>query len=150
MKLERVTGAAIDEWTALRVELWPHESRTELEQQGRDLLQRKAVAFLLRDDAGTAFAMAEATLRHDYVNGCSTSPVAFLEGIYVRPAWRRQGAARQLCRAVETWGRECGCREFASDALIDNQVSHLMHAALGFEERERVVCYCKPLSPLPR
>ena len=90
-------------------------------------------------------SIAEATLRHDYVNGCSTSPVSFLEGIYVRPAWRRQGAARLLCRAVEAWGRERGCREFASDALIDNQVSHLMHAALGFEERERVVCYCKPL-----
>jgi hypothetical protein len=29
--------------------------------------------------------------------------------------------------------------------LIDNEVSHLMHEALGFEERERVVCYCKPL-----
>jgi aminoglycoside 6'-N-acetyltransferase I len=66
-----------------------------------------------------------------------------LEGIYVRPVWRRQGAARLLCRAVEDWGREQGCREFASDALIDNETSHCMHQALGFEERERVVCYSK-------
>jgi aminoglycoside 6'-N-acetyltransferase I len=145
MKLERVTGATLDEWTALRAELWPHETKADLEQQARDLLSRDAVTFLLRDDAGAAIAMAEATLRRDYVNGCSTSPVAFLEGIYVRPAWRRQGAARQLCRAVEAWGRERGCREFASDALIDNETSHRMHEALGFEERERVVCYCKPL-----
>ena len=103
------------------------------------------MAFLVRDDAGAVIAMAEATLRRDYVNGCSTSPVAFLEGIYVRPAWRRQGAARLLCRAVEAWGKEQGCREFASDALLDNAVSHRMHQALGFEERERVVCYCKTL-----
>ena len=52
---------------------------------------------------------------------------------------------RRLCAAVEAWGRERGCREFASDALIDNEASHCMHRALGFEERERVVCYCKPL-----
>jgi aminoglycoside 6'-N-acetyltransferase I len=145
MKLERVTGATLDEWTELREELWPHETKADLERQGRELLSRDAATFLLRDDAGAAIAMAEATLRHDYVNGCSTSPVAFLEGIYVRPEWRRRGAARQLCRAVEAWGRERGCREFASDALVDNQASHRMHAALGFEERERVVCYCKPL-----
>jgi aminoglycoside 6'-N-acetyltransferase I len=147
MKLERVTGATAREWVALRVELWPDESSVDLERQGHELLTKKSgsVAFLLRDEQGAPIAMAEATLRHDYVNGCSTSPVAFLEGIYVRPAWRRQGAARRLCRAVEAWGREQGCREFASDALIDNEVSHRMHRALGFEERERVVCYCKPI-----
>jgi aminoglycoside 6'-N-acetyltransferase I len=147
MKLERVTDATIADWVALRVELWPNETRAELERQGRELLTREpaAVAFLLRDQAGAAIAMAEATLRRDYVNGCSTSPVAFLEGIHVRPAWRRRGLARHLCAAVEAWGREHGCREFASDALLDNEVSHRMHRALGFEERERVVCYCKRL-----
>jgi aminoglycoside 6'-N-acetyltransferase I len=146
VKLERVTAATLAAWVALRSELWPHEPKADLERQGADLLRREAVAFLLRDDGGAPIAMAEATLRHDYVNGCSTSPVAFLEGIYVRPAWRREGAARLLCRAVEAWGRERGCREFASDALIDNEVSHRMHRALGFEERERVVCYCKPIA----
>jgi aminoglycoside 6'-N-acetyltransferase I len=145
MTLERVTGATLASWVALRSELWPHESKADLEQQARDVLRREAVAFLLRDDSGAVIAMAEATVRHDYVNGCSTSPVAFLEGIYVRPAWRRRGAARQLCRAVEAWGRERGCREFASDALIDNEASHRMHEALGFAERERVVYFCKPL-----
>ncbi len=147
MTLERVTAATIEEWTALRVELWPEQSKDELRQQAGELLGREpgAAAFLLRDDAGAPIGMAEATLRHDYVNGCATSPVAFLEGIYVRPAWRRRGAARLLCRAVEAWGKKLGCREFASDALLDNEVSHLMHEALGFEERERVVCYCKPL-----
>lgn len=150
MQLERVTDGTQTAWVALRLELWPHESRADLERQAGELLRREAAAFLVRDDAGAVIAMAEATLRRDYVNGCSTSPVAFLEGIYVRSAWRRQGVARQLCGAVEAWGRDLGCREFASDALVDSDVSHRMHEALGFQERERVVCYCKPLSPLPR
>ncbi len=145
MKMERARTQTLGEWVTLRAELWPGESKLDLERHARDLLAKDAVAFLLRNETGAAVAMAEAAVRQDYVNGCSTSPVTFLEGIYVRPAWRRRGLARRLCAAVEAWGREHGCREFASDALIDNETSHRMHEALGFEERERVVCYCKPL-----
>jgi len=90
--------------------------------------------------------MAEATVRRDYVNGCSTSPVAFL-GRHLTSGRHGDDGARRAC-SVAPWKPGAGsvvCREFASDAVIDNEVSHLMHEALGFEERERVVCYCKPL-----
>jgi aminoglycoside 6'-N-acetyltransferase I len=83
------------------------------------------------------------------VNGCDTSPVAFLEGIYVRPNWRRRGIARRLCEAVEDWAGAMGCLELASDALLENNASHQMHTELGFEETERVVFYRKPLFPQP-
>jgi aminoglycoside 6'-N-acetyltransferase I len=46
---------------------------------------------------------------------------------------------------VEAWARERGFRELASDALLENTVSHAAHAALGFEEVERAVKYRKPL-----
>ena len=94
------------------------------------------------DDA-TGFA--EAMLRRDYVNGCDSSPVLFLEGLYVDPAHRRQGVARALVDAIAGWGREQGYREFASDALLANAASHAVHAALGFTETERVVYFRKPL-----
>ncbi len=35
-------------------------------------------------------------LRGDYVNGTSTSPVAFVEGLYVAPTHRRAGIARTM------------------------------------------------------
>jgi aminoglycoside 6'-N-acetyltransferase I len=92
-------------------------------------------------------SFAEATLRVDYVNGCVTSPVACLEGVYVEPWARRQGVARVLVEAVETWAREKGCSELASDALLENAESHRMHAGLGFEETERVVYFRKELVP---
>ena len=144
MTVERATTATIGEWAAMRLALWPHASRSELEREAAALLAKKpaAVAFLLRAGAAT-IGFAEATVRVDYVNGCSTSPVAFLEGLYVQPEWRRRGAARLLCRAVEAWASEQGCRELASDTEIDNQTSQAMHEALGFTESERVVCYHK-------
>jgi aminoglycoside 6'-N-acetyltransferase I len=139
---------ALEEWVALRCALWPdlpeHLHRSEAEALLRNA--GEAVTFLAR--APESIGFAEVTLRHDYVNGCDTSPVAFLEGIYVKPEWRRRGVAAALCAAAENWARRLGCAELASDAELHNTVSHRMHAGLGFEETERVVCYRKILKPL--
>jgi aminoglycoside 6'-N-acetyltransferase I len=88
---------------------------------------------------------AEVLLRSDPVNGCETSPVAFLEGLWVGLPYRRRGIARQLIGAAEDWARSLGCREFASDALVGNIPSHGVHIATGFAQTERVVCFRKRL-----
>lgn len=95
---------------------------------------------------GTPQGFIEIALRADYVNGTDSSPVAFLEGIYVAPDERRQGIAKTLVQAAELWAREHGCVEFASDAAIDNDSSQAMHRALGFSETERVVFFRKGLT----
>lgn len=135
-------------WVELRAALWPGRSLDyHRDDVGWTFLSGagEAVAFIARNEASEAIGFAEATLRHDYVNGCSSSPVLFLEGIYVRPDNRRCGIARLLCNAVADWGRQRGCAEFASDAPLENSASHALHAALGFEETQRVVFFLKPL-----
>jgi aminoglycoside 6'-N-acetyltransferase I len=108
------------------------------------------MALLVVAPDGEPAGFAEATLRADYVNGCKSSPVAFLEGLYVRPDCRKRGAARLLCQAVEDWAIELGCTELASDTWLDNVGSQRMHEALRFEETERVVYFRKPFAPPPR
>jgi aminoglycoside 6'-N-acetyltransferase I len=105
--------------------------------------QAKATAAFVAIMDGELVGFAEASLRYDYVNGCETSPVAFLEGIYVDPAHRRQGVAKALSASVEKWGKSKGCVEFASDTSLDNIASQHLHEALGFEETQRVVFYRK-------
>ena len=83
--------------------------------------------------------------RRPYAEGCETSPVGFLEGWYVVPERRRDGVGRALVRAAEEWARALGCREFASDALAENDISRRAHAALGFEEVVLIRCFRKPL-----
>ena len=145
MRIERVTAATLEDWVGLRLALWPG-SQTEHRAEAEAALQNPdAAAFLVRDDNGMAIGFADATLRRDYVNGCITSPVGFLEGLYVKEDWRRRGVARALIQAVEAWTRAKGCSELASDALLDNTASHRMHGALGFEETERVVYFRKAL-----
>jgi aminoglycoside 6'-N-acetyltransferase I len=149
VELARLSPTEVETWAALRHALWPDASEHEHAAEAAQLFVRGdayCVLLALRD--GNVVGFAEAALRRDYVNGCETSPllpVAFLEGIFVDPAHRGRGIARQLCDRVAVWARTQGAREFASDALIDNSESHTMHRALGFTETERVVYFRREL-----
>lgn len=140
----RVTQAGAEDvadWLAMRNALWPHAAAENPDEMAAILADASLVAFIARDEGGGAVGFAEAAIRRDHVNGCDTSPVGFLEGIYVVEGARRQGVARQLVAAVAEWSRQQGCRELGSDAALDNNASHRMHAALGFSETERVVFF---------
>ena len=134
-------------WLALREQLWAHRPRAEhLAEMAQFVANPQRFAqFLAVDEVGHAVGLAELALRTDYVNGTNSSPVAFLEGVYVIGEARRRGVARSLLARAEAWAREAGCTEFASDAALRDVRSHAMHAALGFEETERVVYFRKPL-----
>ncbi|MCF5894227.1 MULTISPECIES: aminoglycoside 6'-N-acetyltransferase [Aeromonas] len=134
------------QWATLRQQLWPHHALSAHLQEGVEMLANAHInAFLALDEQSQAVGFADAALRHDYVNGCESSPEVYLEGIYVQPASRQRGLARALIVRVAQWGREQGCREIASDTAIDNLPSQNMHERLGFRETERVVFFKKAL-----
>lgn len=146
MHIRTLELATLPAWQALRRQLWPHHDDAAHRADGEHILaSRHLTSFLALDDDGQALGFADAAVRQDYVNGCDGSPAAFLEGIFVEPAHRQAGVARQLVAAVRAWGLERGCAELASDAPLDNLASQSMHARLGFEETERVVFYRMPL-----
>ncbi|UZE14068.1 aminoglycoside 6'-N-acetyltransferase [Pseudomonas sp. B21-053] len=133
-------------WLPLRIALWP-DSAPDNDHDKQTLLStpERYLVLIFVNEEGNALGFAEASIRTDYVNGTNSSPVAFLEGLYVQPASRGEGIARQLVARIRQWAEEMGCTELASDALLDNQGSHAMHKALGFAETERVVYFLKPL-----
>lgn len=144
--IERAGRRHLPGWAALRAKLWPGEEASQHRDELADTLSAgndRDFACVALTAEGVCVGFAEAALRIDYVNGCETSPVVFLEGIFVTESHRRSGIARRLCRAVEDWGRTRGCSEFASDAAIDNAASLALHRALGFVETERVVFFRK-------
>lgn len=148
MIVRRATKDDTDAWSGMRAALWPDGSVNEHRMEVVALIESgfdKSAAFVALDENGCAIGFAEAALRHDYVNGCDTSPVAFLEGIYVSPGYQGKDVGRKLALAVRGWAREQGCTELASDALIDNHASHAFHAAIGFVETERVVYFRQAL-----
>ena len=146
MIIRRASNADVAAWAGLRAQLWPDQTLAEHRREALDLLAAAdKPVFVAEASTGEIAGFAEASLRRDNVNGCETSPVAFLEGIFVAPGHRRAAVGRDLVAAVEAWGRAQGCRELASDALLDNLASHAFHGGVGFEETERVVCFRKRL-----
>lgn len=138
-------------WLALRQALWPDATAAEhLQEMAGQLAELGRFGpFIATAADGMPLGLAEVALRADYVNGTDSSPVAFLEGLYVVPAVRRQGVARRLLQAVAAWARAQGCRELASDTALDNHVGQLVHRGLGFRETERVVYFQMDLAPAP-
>jgi aminoglycoside 6'-N-acetyltransferase I len=142
------------EWTSLRLALWPDEGeeahRAAVERffaspRTRGTMPEAVLVAVERGPAPAVIGFAEVS-RRAYAEGCETSPVGFLEGWYVIPERRGQGAGRALVGAAEVWARGLGCREFASDAVADNAVGAAAHRALGFEEVVVVRCFRKSLS----
>ena len=95
--------------------LWPEHAAGELAGELEQLIRSGDGAVFLALSDGEAAGFAQCQLRRDYVEGAETSPGGYLEGIYVREMFRGSGFARALLRAGESWAREQGCREFASD-----------------------------------
>jgi aminoglycoside 6'-N-acetyltransferase I len=134
-------------WLALREALWPETTRQDHLAEMSAFLEDPAryAQFVAYRATGEPCGFAEASVPTDHVHGTLSSPVAFLEGLYVAPQDRRQGVAKQLVGAVAQWARQAGCTELASDTALDDEISRAVHRALGFAETERVVFFRKRL-----
>ena len=145
MRVRRLDSADIPRWVELRAELWPDQSRDELDTEGRVALAADPPLIVFVADVDDTLAgFIELGLR-SVAEGCSGSPVPYVEGWYVRSEDRRHGIGGALVRAVEAWCRERGYCELGSDALAHNRLSRIAHAALGFGEVETLVVFRKTL-----
>jgi len=116
-----------------------------MERELAELISGGAAVFVCFEGEEPA-GFAQCGLRRDYVEGTQGGrPVGYLEGVYVRPESRGHGAARAMLAVCEDWARSRGAREFASDCELDNVSSAAFHAAAGFREANRIVCFVKEL-----
>ena len=129
----------------LAAQLWPHHPASEMEAEMVELLKLEDAAAFLAYDGETAVGFAQCSLRHDYVEGTGSSPVGYLEGIYVAENCRGRGIAKSLLTACEDWAKGQGCTEFASDCELDNTASLRFHLNVGFQEANRIICFTKKL-----
>ena len=131
--------------TALALQLWPGHSAEAMESDLAETMAGENAAFFLAWEGGQVVGFAQTQLRHDYVEGTDSSPVGYLEGIYVAEGFRNRGVARTLLAACENWAKAKGCAEFASDCELDNLQSLAFHLRMGFAEANRIICFAKKL-----
>jgi len=130
----------------MRAALWPrscHDHRAEIEAYFAEP-DDSVRCFVAEGPDGGLVGFAEVGLRV-YAEKCLSSPVGYLEGIFVVRGHRRSGVGGALVRAGEEWARGCGCTEMASDRQLENEPSGAFHESIGYQEAERIVCYRKSL-----
>ena len=128
----------------LAIQMWDDNSVDELEADLIDYMDNGGAIFMPYHN-GVAIGFAQCGFRHDYVEGTETSPVGYLEGVFVEAAYRRQGIARKLVKECQMFAKAYGCTEFASDCELDNTESLQFHLKMGFVEANRIICFTKRL-----
>jgi GNAT superfamily N-acetyltransferase len=131
-------------WWDMRRALWPDEPATGVEEDAVAYLRGRHGVFVHERPEGGLGGFVEVSLRPN-ADGCTTSPVGYLEGWWVAVDLRRSGVGALLVAAAEAWAVEKGCSEMASDATIDNAASRAAHAALGYDAVGEVVQFAKSL-----
>lgn len=129
----------------LACQLWPDHTVEDMQVEFAQIIAKNDAAYFLAYAEETAIGFAQCQLRHDYVEGTDSSPVGYLEGIYVEDGYRKKGVAKELLTVCENWAKEKGCTEFASDCELDNSQSLQFHLNVGFEEANRIICFTKKL-----
>lgn len=138
----------IENIAELAVSLWDGHEKNALCEEFFHILHSPDAAVFVAEEQKKLCGFAQCQLRRDYVEGASSSPTGYLEGIYVKASCRRQGVATALLRRCECWAQEKGCKEFASDCALDNVDSAAFHMRSGFCETARLICFIKQLPPL--
>lgn len=125
--------------------LWPDSELPEMIDHFSQIVHNPTATAFLAKDGVDDVGFVELSTRSDYVEGADASPVAYIEGIYVKPSYERNGVARRLVQEAEQWARSKGHSQICSDTELENSSSIKFHRAVGFEEASRIVCFVKSL-----
>ncbi|MCM1284271.1 MAG: GNAT family N-acetyltransferase [Muribaculaceae bacterium] len=141
-KAEKADAGCIAE---MAVMMWDSNSAEELAAEFEAMLENEECALFIYCIDHKPVGFAQCGLRHDYVEGTKDSPVGYLEGIFMREEYRKKGCARELLAQCESWAKQKGCAEFASDCELDNDGSFAFHMHMGFAEANRIICFVKQI-----
>lgn len=136
----------LDELTNLGLKLWPDNSWTDLRAEFEVLMESEKDMIYLAAAEDTFVGFIHMSIRNDYVEGSISSPVGYVEGIYVDHNFRNKGISKKLVEAGEQWSQALGCSQIASDTELDNYGSQEFHKKMGFIEVGRIVAFIKDIS----
>lgn len=145
MIIKKATTAEAEIVAGLAIQMWEEPTIEELTQEFTDYINMDCNVIFLAMSDSQPIGFAQCGLRHDYVEGTNSSPVGYLEGIFVVKEHRKKGIAKEMLWACENWAKEQGCKEFASDCELTNETSLRFHLKMGFTEANRIICFTKNL-----
>jgi len=145
MNTEQLSLDNIEALIGLVLELWGDcDLEEEYEHYKNAINSGTEICFLVKEQ-NIYIAFIHLSIRNDYVEGADELPVAYIEGIYVKPYFQKKGIAKSLISAAEIWAKQKGLNQIASDTDLMNSASIEFHNKVGFKEVERIVCFIKDI-----
>lgn len=145
MTLEAITHKTINITAQLMLELWNDANLKEAIENCKRISTTTNEAIFLAKNKNDYIGFIYLSLRQEYVEGTSSAPVVYIEGIYIKPTFQQKGIGRFLVQQGEKRGKSKGAKEFASDTETFNQQSINFHKKVGFREANRIVCFIKTI-----
>lgn len=90
----------------MATKIWGNDKTSELTEEFMEIAKDENSTCFLKFIDEKAVTFANVALKHYYVEGTETSPVGYLEGIYVKENYIKKGYARELVEDCEKWARE--------------------------------------------
>lgn len=150
MFYSKVVKKDFNEWVKMAKALWadwPAGDAGGLKKEFRRILDsKKDIGIICRNIAEETAGFVDGSIRVDYVEGAESSPVGYIESIYVKPKFRRHGIAKHLIKLVERWAEGIGCKELGSDADLSNLNSRKFHKKLGFKKAGHIAHFIKKIN----
>lgn len=143
MEIEIISVENLEPLTKLVLELWTDCSYDEELVNYKNIIDSQSEVCYLIKDKEKYIAFVHLSIRNDYVEGAMDLPIAYMEGIYVKPEYQKKGIAKNLISVAEDWAKQKGFNQIASDTELMNSASINFHKKIGFEEVERIVCFIK-------
>jgi ribosomal protein S18 acetylase RimI-like enzyme len=141
-------GRLIDDlWLPFAEEMAEIDSYNELAEDARDQAFSYKRERVQDDDVATFVAVAGEELA-GYVEGeyrapppvFVRGPEVYVEGVYVRPGYRREGLAEDLMDRIEDWAVERRCRRVSLDVNAANETARKLYEKRGYSvKRHRMV-----------
>lgn len=132
-----------DEWLRMRKQLFSEYSPDELLKEIEQIYFERSVVGELdyvvyvfdkgQDQLG---GFIETSLRR-FVEDCQTSPIGYIESLYVDSELRRKGIAKELVKKSEDWIIRKNCSEYFVDTDPDMPDAIDFYLSYGFQEIRR-------------
>jgi aminoglycoside 6'-N-acetyltransferase I len=125
-------------------QLWTKIKKDELATHLRNACNsstKKVYIALTPEEEAVGFSVF--SIRTDYVEGATTSPTGYLEGILIEAEFRKLGIAKSFIQQGEAWCKEKGCTQLGSDTWLTATESRKFHKKLGFWEEDELVHFLK-------
>ena len=134
------------EWLAMRQALYTGVTEAfHLQEMESIFTSPHMRCFLAKSEVGDdVIGLLELSLRN-IVDGCSGSPIGYIEGLYIKPEFRGRGFGRALAAFAESWALGHGCEEIATDSELENTSAQGFFQGLDFGETWRIVQFKKIL-----